>query len=106
MRTTPQIVELARHENIVYVDLLRCALERAGLHTYTREETFAGVTPALPLMPTALPDIQFVLLVPNAEVPHARKVIAGLPCDPQAFCDALPWMHLPKVPKTSELRQA
>jgi len=106
MKTALQLVELARHESIVYVDLLRCALKRAGLHTSTREETFAGVKLAFPLMPATLPGIQFVLLVPGAEAPRARKVIAGLPCDPQAFCDALPWMHRPGIPKTSELRRA
>lgn len=105
MNAAPQLVELARHESIVYVDLLRCALERADMHTYTREETFAGLKLALPVMPTGLPGSQFVLLVPSDEVTRARKVIAELPFDPQTFCDALPWMHLPKVPKTSELRK-
>ena len=99
MKSAPHMVELVRHESIVYVDLLRCALEHAGLHTYTREETLSGLKLALPVMPTALPGSQFALLVPGDEVARARDVITELPCDPQTFCDTLPWMHLPKVPK-------
>ena len=103
--TAPQLVELVRHESIVFVDLLRGALESAGLHPFTREETFAGLKLALPVMPTAQPGIQFVLLVPSDEVTRARGVIAELPFDEQAFCAALPWMHLLKVPKIIELRK-
>jgi hypothetical protein len=105
MHSAPHPVELVRHENIVYVDLLRGALESAGLHPFTREETFAGLKLALPVMPTAQPGIQFVLLVPSDEVTRAREVIAQLPFDTQTFCDARPWMHLPTVPKIIELRK-
>ncbi len=84
---------------MVFVDLVKGALEDAGIHTYIREETVTGLKLALSVMPTGEPGLQFVLFVPNDELFRAVDVMKGIPFDEHGFRDVIPWMHKASDPR-------
>lgn len=64
-------------------DMLAEALTEAGIPHYRRQETFAGLTFAMPAMPAPGPGTFFTVLVPEIAKDDAEEVLASLPVEPE-----------------------
>jgi len=74
-------VEVFTSAQVWQIDTVRHALENAELPHFARQINPGGYSSAFQAMPTGMPGVSWVVLVPSTELDRAHSIIASLPVD-------------------------